>query len=163
MALERALLDDEREIERVALDYVAAIDQRDYALLRSVLSDEVSIRFRPEGADVHFTGLPEGLVLSAESYVERNRILFVGFAGTHHQLTNLRIDVQGDAARARAYLQATHFLPGERDEYSFGAFYDNTLTRTRQGWKFTRIDLTVTWERGDHTMIERSRAVGLAQ
>lgn len=158
------LLLDRAAIERAVYDYAAAIDHRDYVLLRSVLTDELHVALRPAG-EVRFAGLGQDPVpMRADQFVERNRVLFIGFAGTHHQITNIRIDIDGDTAKEAAYLQATHFLPGEPDvEYSFGAFYANELERTPDGWKFARIDLSVTWERGDARMTERARTVGLQQ
>jgi hypothetical protein len=157
-------LQDLGQIERLVFDYAAAIDMRDYGALRGLLADELRVGFHP-AYGVAFVGLgADPVTMTAEQFVERNRILFVGFGGTHHQVTNVRVDVSGDTAREEAYLQATHFLVDDHEtEYTFGAFYDNELTRTPEGWKLAKIDITVTWERGDAGLTERARTIGQAK
>ncbi len=165
MSAEPNDLHDRAAIERVIFDYAAAIDQRDYDLLRTCLDDDLMVAFRPGRPEVRFVGLGEDAVrMTANSFIERNRLLFIGFGGTHHQITNIRIDLDGDTARERSYVQAIHFMPDEpRLEYTFGAFYDNRFIRRADGWRRSSVDLTVVWERGDPTMTERARSVATRQ
>lgn len=153
--------DDFAAVQRAMFDYAAAIDNRDYPLLRSVLADRMTVTFR-SGGDVDYPGFGPA-EMTADDFVDRNRTLFLGFAGTHHQVTNVRVDIEGDTARLRAHLQAIHFFPGEPGvEYTFGAFYANELIRSASGWRIAVVDITVTWQRGDPGMTERARQAGIA-
>lgn len=155
------LLLDRSEIERVVYDYAAGLDTKDWALWRSIFTDEVQVKFRP-AAESAFTGLGhEWLTMTAEEWVEGRRVLFSGLATTQHQMSNPRITIEGDAATCTMYMQATHFMPGRPDvEYTLGGYYVDDLVRTPQGWKLTRVNLNVTWERGDATMLESGRTLG---
>lgn len=155
------LLLDRSEIERVVYDYATGLDTKDWHLWRSIFADEVHVKFRP-AAEAAFTGLgQEWVSMSAEEWVEGRRVLFTGLATTQHQMSNPRITVDGDTAKCTMYMQAIHFMPGEPTvEYTLGGYYIDDLVRTAEGWKLTRVNLNVTWERGDATMLERGRALG---
>src|SRR5690242_4507048 len=103
------LLLDRSEIERVVYDYATGLDTKDWALWRSIFTDEVEVKFRP-AADAEFTGLgQEWLTMTAEKWIEGRRILFTGLATTQHQMSNPRITIEGDAATCTMYMQAIHF------------------------------------------------------
>jgi ketosteroid isomerase-like protein len=71
--------------------------------------------------------------------------------GTHHLSTNHMIELDGDLASSRTYLQATH-IADVSDPHKFwqaGGWYDCEFARTSEGWKFTRVKLTVRWAGGD--------------
>lgn len=155
------LLQDRSEIERVVYDYATGLDTKDWELWRSIFTDEVRVRFRP-AAEGDFTGLGQDWVtMSADEWVAGRRILFSGLATTQHQMSNPRIEITGDTATCVMYMQAIHFMPGEpRVEYTLGGYYVDDLVRTPDGWKLSRVNLNVTWERGDATMLERARERG---
>ncbi|WP_166875370.1 nuclear transport factor 2 family protein [Salinibacterium sp. ZJ450] len=155
------LLLDRSEIERVVYDYATGLDTKDWALWRSIFTDELQVKFRP-AVEAAFTGLGQAWVsMTADEWVEGRRDLFTGLATTQHQMTNPRITIDGDTATCIMYMQAIHFMPGKPDiEYTLGGYYVDDLVRTPEGWKLTRVNLNVTWERGDATMLERGRALG---
>jgi hypothetical protein len=155
------LLWDRSEIERVVFDYATGLDTKDWELWRSIFTDEVQVKFRP-ATESEFKGLGQDWVsMSLDEWVEGRRVLFTGLAATQHQMSNPRITVDGDAATCIMYLQAIHFMPGEpRVEYTLGGYYVNDLVRTSQGWRLARVNLNVTWERGDATILDRGRILG---
>jgi 3-phenylpropionate/cinnamic acid dioxygenase small subunit len=155
------LLLDRSEIERVIYDYATGLDTKDWALWRSIFTDEVHVKFRP-AAEAEFTGLgQEWMSFTVDEWVEGRRVLFAGLATTQHQMSNPRITVVGDGATCVMYMQAIHFMPGEPGiEYTLGGYYVDDLVRTPAGWKLSRVNLNVTWERGDATMLERGRELG---
>jgi hypothetical protein len=71
--------------------------------------------------------------------------------GTHHLSTNHMIELNGDQARSRSYLQATHIadIAVPERNWKAGGWYDCEYRRTAEGWKFTRVTLTVRWAGGD--------------
>ncbi|WP_173922397.1 nuclear transport factor 2 family protein [Agromyces sp. Marseille-P2726] len=155
------LLLDRCEIERIVYDYATGLDTKDWSLWRSIFTDEVQVKFRP-AAEAEFTGLgQEWVSMSADEWVEGRRVLFTGLATTQHQMSNPRITVEGDTATCVMYMQAIHFMPGAPDlEYTIGGYYIDDLVRTPEGWKLARVNLNVTWERGDATMLDRARELG---
>jgi ketosteroid isomerase-like protein len=71
--------------------------------------------------------------------------------GTHHLSTNHQIELDGDVARSRSYLQATHIadVAVPNQNWKAGGWYDCAYRRTPEGWRFTRVALTVVWNGGD--------------
>ncbi|MGO4689665.1 nuclear transport factor 2 family protein [Glaciibacter sp. 2TAF33] len=155
------LLLDRSEVERVVYDYATGLDTKDWTLWRSIFVEEVQVKFRP-AAEAEFTGLgQEWVAMTAEEWVEGRRILFTGLATTQHQMSNPRVTIDGDSATCVMYMQAVHFMPNEPGaEYTLGGYYVNDLVRTSGGWKLARVNLNVTWERGDASMLERGRNLG---
>lgn len=70
--------------------------------------------------------------------------------GTHHISTNHQIDIDGDHAVVRAYLAATHVFDREApaNNARAGGWYDTTLTRTSDGWRFATVRLSIVWNSG---------------
>jgi hypothetical protein len=63
--------------------------------------------------------------------------------------TNHQITVTGDTAVSRSYLHAVHVRESPFDHWDAGGWYDCSYARTPEGWKFTRVRLTVVWLAGD--------------
>jgi hypothetical protein len=70
---------------------------------------------------------------------------------THHISANHMIEIDGDTARTRSYLQATHVADLEvpTKNWKAGGWYDCQLQRCATGWEFTRVKLSVIWAGGD--------------
>jgi hypothetical protein len=71
--------------------------------------------------------------------------------GTHHLSTNHMVEIEGDEARSRSYLQATHIADVAQPDRNWkaGGWYDCSYRRTPEGWKFTHVKLSVLWAGGD--------------
>ena len=71
--------------------------------------------------------------------------------GTHHIQGNHQVTVTGDAATARAYVIASHtFEKTVLDENArAGGWYDATLVRTADGWRFKTVALSIVWNTGE--------------
>jgi hypothetical protein len=69
---------------------------------------------------------------------------------SHHLVGTQRIEVDGDEARARWHVIATHvFDAAQPDKHSqAGGWYEATLRRTEQGWRFSSVDMHITWTDG---------------
>jgi hypothetical protein len=137
--------------ERAAvLDLLArfahGIDGRDWALYRSVFTDEI---------DVDYTSYRPGSParMPADDWVDRARRLFPGLDATQHVLVNPWVRADGDAIRVRTSMRADHFLDGAR--YSLGGTYEHRLVPTGGEWRIAAVTLTVTWTEGDRQLLVR--------
>ncbi len=143
------LLLDRAEISDVVRAYATGLDRRDWALYRSIFTDEIEMDFRS-------VGIRAGSY-RADDWVRDAARLFAGFAATQHTSTNHVHDVRGDRATCTSNMQAEHFVarePGDgleqgADRWTIGGYYTNELVRTPDGWKLSKITLSVTWTRGN--------------
>ena len=89
--------------------------------------------------------------------------LFDGLEATQHLMSNPMVDLDGDRARCRMYVQAVHVLPnpGGDAEFTIGGYYDDRLVRTaderRGGWRIEAVKLTVWWRRGNPDIMRLAR------
>jgi hypothetical protein len=65
----------------------------------------------------------------------------------HHMITNHRCVIDGDTARAVAYLHSVHVDDPARptDHYAHGAWYLTELTRVDERWMFSYMKHVVVW------------------
>ena len=127
---------DRMEIIDVQTRYATGVDMRDRDLYRSCFTDEIDL-------DMSSMGMGEATRISADLWAGQAISLVSGFQSTQHIITNHVIIVDGDKATCVAYLQAQHFNP--ESMWTVGGYYTNTLIRTPEGWKITKLKLTGTW------------------
>jgi SnoaL-like domain len=114
----------------------------------TVFSDHVTWDF------TSLTGAPAAR-LPLDELLARLRPAFAAYTATHHAVTNHRISTDGERAAIRAHIRAEHWLPPEL--VGSGAacwlvvgFYDDEAVRTPDGWRLTRVKLTVTHQENAH-------------
>ncbi len=148
------LLADRAAISDVLHRYATGLDMRDWALYRSVFTDEVDIDFSS-------AGIPAGR-MKADDWVERLRVPFAGFDATQHLSANHVHDIRGDEATCTSYMRAEHFVINSEGEnyYTLGGYYTNRLVRTADGWKLCGVTLTVTWNRGNRNVMRLAERRG---
>ncbi len=127
----------------------SASTPRDYALLRSLFVDEITMDFSS------YNDRPASTI-TADSWVAGCAVLFDGLDATQHSMTNPIVDVTEGSrlASQRMAIQAAHFLDGT--EFTIGGWYHDSLVRTEGGWKIAAVTLNVTWRRGDASIMERA-------
>jgi hypothetical protein len=116
---------DELEISALLYRYARAVDTKDWALYRSVFTDDAVIDYSSAGA---IAGLRD----------EVAEWLSQGFATipwSMHYLTNIESDVTGDTARVRAMFYNPMQLPGMSEPSYCGGYYHHDLVRTPDGWR----------------------------
>jgi hypothetical protein len=145
--VDRAEIDDLVDrFSRDLDDYTRDRRPFDVAWVRSYFTDDASVDY------------PVGSATGAENV----SALIDGkgmapFQRTQHVTANHIVDLDGDRARVRFNLIATHVFtedirldrgepPGAR--FTVGDYYEGTLVRTASGWRFTHQSLTVTWTDG---------------
>lgn len=140
---------DRAEIHDALMKYATGIDSRDWALYRSLFTDEIDIDFSS------WSGDPGGK-MKADDWVAGVQSVLNGFDGTQHLLANEVITLKGDEAVVVPYMQAHHYLnlDGEHHLQSLGGHYRHIMVRTEEGWKSRSCTLTVTWEKGDRGLFE---------
>jgi hypothetical protein len=153
---------DRAEIVETVYKYATGIDTREFELHRSIFTDEIEVDFSS------YAGGQEGYVkMSADQWVEGLKGLFPGLDSTQHLMSNPRVTVDGDRAICLVYMQAEHFLANREGDnwHAIGGYYTDDLVRTAEGWKVSRIKLTIFWQRGNKQVMTMGaqRVTELAQ
>ncbi len=129
-----ARLVDRQAIVDVFNDYARGVDTRDEALYRSCFADEL---------DLDMWGGDGPTTSTAEDWVTKAFAAVSSFETTQHIITNHQIEIDGDRAFARAYLQAQHWNPD--NAMLVGGFYENDFVRVEGRWRICKLCLKVTW------------------
>lgn len=153
--------EDKLAVAETVYLYATGIDTKDFTLYRSIFASEVAIDFSS------YNGVPAS-VMTADKWVKRLRPLFTGLAATQHSMSNPIVDVDGDAARCRMYVQAHHVHRADDPSswFTVGGYYDDTLVRSDEGprgWLLTGVTLTELWRAGDPGIMPVAAAEGAAR
>jgi len=129
-------LEHEAAIRRVLIDYCTGIDRRDWARFRACFADECRVEYGAIGS-----------WSSAEALTESMRQMHLDWGFTLHRLSNVVVDVEGEGAQARSYVDAVLMaVDGGRGHQAF-AIYDDILGRSDDRWKITERDVTLVLQR----------------
>lgn len=92
-----------------------------------------------------------GQVQGRAALTEQARRNHVRFARTQHVTSNVGIDLAGDTATVRANLVATFVREPEDTEPTLviGERYRFSAVRTPDGWRFSSVEATPLWRRGE--------------
>ena len=118
-------ISDEREITALLNRYARAVDTKDWALYRSVFTDDAHIDYSSAGA-------------IAGTRDEVADWLSQGFAAipmSMHYITNIESQVDGDIAHVRAMFYNPMQLPGMSELSYCGGYHHHELMRTPDGWR----------------------------
>ena len=141
----------ERAIERVYVRYCELVDAKAFARLGEV--------FTPDTRGDYTQALGEGVVTEGLAMLvaamEANLGAESHCGATHHNVTNFRIAIEGDAATARVHYIAAHAGAGTlagRDYVMWGE-YDDRLVRTTQGWRISERVYTLAVSTGEPAIV----------
>lgn len=114
-------------------------------------------------ADFTAFGTP-ALTVTREAWSEQSRRTFAGWAATHHSITNHLVEIEGDSATIHAHVHVEHFAPAEvagdgPNCWLVTGFYDNTATRTPEGWRLSSVKLTPTYQENPELLVATMAAV----
>lgn len=131
---------DERDIVHVALRYCRALDTRDWDLLDDVfVADAIAELATP----ARFSGIDaiRARVRGALEHVD----------GSHHLVGNHEVEIDGDTATHRCYLQAQHMRRAAAGGPHFivAGRYEDRMVRTPAGWRIAHRTLVVMWTEGN--------------
>jgi hypothetical protein len=156
--------DPRLDVAETVYRFAYGIDQRDWAGYRSIFvppPDRIAFDYSsyhgraPSSMDV-------------DTWIGAVTPLFTGLDATQHSMSNPLVEIDGDAARCRVYMQAAHFLwrddlaesTGSADpEFTIGGYYDDHLVRSDAGdgdhrWRIDAVRLTVWWRRGNEAIMK---------
>jgi hypothetical protein len=145
------LLLDKIEVSEVINRYCHAIDTSDWDLLTSCFTEDCEADFRSFGS--------REIMQGRDAWVAAVQETIGGLDVTHHSTSNHLSEIDGDAAKLTAYIQAMHWLQNDLGdpEYTIGGYYTCDLKRLAEGWRITRYSLTVTWQRGNRHILRLGR------
>lgn len=127
---------DRLDVQDALTTYAAAIDVKDFAALRTVLSDDVRARY---GRDEVWIDGADAVMAFIEHGVR-------DLDWQHHMLSVYGVDIVGDEATALVYLlshQTVLGAPGTTRMMT--SRYRNRLRREPGGWRISVLDLDVGW------------------
>lgn len=119
------LSDDRHAVQDVIVRYAACLDDRDFESYRRCFTDDVELEgFRRE--PVH--GLEAWMSFVAHA--------LESYRATQHMLGVPLIEIDGDSARMRTDLQASHFPADPKGRtFTLWATYESSLVRTQARWR----------------------------
>ena len=121
---------DRDEIVALTIRYATAIDSEQYEMLSTVFTADADLDYGEVG---HWTGAAE--------VTEFMDLAHRGAANTLHRMSNQIVDVNGDAATARTYVDALILGPDGSGVNAIG-YYDDELARTGDGWRISKRTFT---------------------
>jgi uncharacterized protein (TIGR02246 family) len=115
---------DKHDITEVVVRYATGIDTRDWDLFRTCFTDDVFAEY-------------EGIATwrGADEITESMTTSHAGMGHTMHQLSNIVVNVDGDTATARSYVDAILMAADGGSGLNPRGFYDDELVRTSGGWR----------------------------
>jgi hypothetical protein len=114
---------DRDDIIDVTVRYATAIDSREWSLLSTVFADDAVMDYGEVG---QWNG--------ADEVIQFMELAHAGAAHTMHRMTNHVVEVDGDTAKARTYVDALILAEDGSGVNAIG-FYDDTLARAPSGWR----------------------------
>jgi len=144
-------MSDRDELVELMARYASIPDTGDWVELpQTVFTDPFEADFES------LSGRP-GVTGSRDALVGAMAPGLAAFTATHHAVTNHRITVDGDHATIRARIRAEHWLPAELAGdgpacWLVVGFYDDEAVRTADGWRISKVKLTVTHQENAHVM-----------
>ena len=120
-------MDDRQDISDVLVRYATGIDRRDWALFRTVFTDDCALDYGEIGA---WQGVDAVTDFMAEVHATAGHTL--------HRLTNQAVTVDGDTAMARTYVDALIMFGDNQSGVNGIGFYDDEMVRTAAGWRIAR-------------------------
>ena len=135
------LLLDRAEIGELMVAYARCIDRRDWPGMQRCYAEDGVM---DHGAVA--VGRDQVPVLSEK--------ILTGVASSHHVVDSPAITVEGDQAELHCHYLATHVAEDGRIIRQAGGFYDCTLRRTAEGWRFARVKATSAWRQGEGVKLD---------
>ncbi len=153
------------DVAETVYRFAYGIDQRDWDAYRSIfVAPPATIEFDYSS----YNDRPSSR-MDVDTWIAAVTPLFSGLDATQHSMSNPLVEIDGDAARCRVYMQAAHFLEREdlesetgsaNPEFTIGGYYDDRLVRVDSRWLIEGVALTVWWRRGNEHIMQLARSKG---
>lgn len=116
---------DRFAIQDIMTRYAQGVDTRDLDLFETCFAPEVSV----SGFD------PGATFQNRDDWMAWVRAAFERFERTQHLIGNFVVEIDGDRATMRSYVQATHvFLADPKATFTLWATYHDVVERRPGGW-----------------------------
>jgi len=137
-------LDDRTEITDLVYRLGICLDEGRFDDLRELVVEDATVR------------TPGGRSEGREALIAQARRNHPADQGSQHVVTNVLVDLDGDRAKVRANLvvhittpdDAPTDAPAPPPRGTIGEVYRFELTRTPEGWRFSRIETVPLWVSG---------------
>jgi ketosteroid isomerase-like protein len=122
---------DRIALQDVLLKYAAAVDERDFELYRSCFADDVEI-----------VGFGKETMRGADNWMASVVKALEAYDATQHMLGPQLATIDGDTARTRTDVQATHVRKDPKGQiFTLWATYRSDMVRIDGQWKISRHEL----------------------
>jgi hypothetical protein len=121
---------DREELIDLTIRYATAIDSEKYPLLSTVFTTDAELDYGEVG---QWTGAAE--------ITEFMDAAHAGAANTLHRMSNQVVEVDGDTANIRTYVDALILGPEGSGVNAIG-YYDDRAVRTADGWRINKRTFT---------------------
>jgi hypothetical protein len=133
---------DRASISDLLVRFARSLDTKDFATYAALYASDGVLELPDPRTGSYFTLKQAEMAEAVPRSLGR-------YNATHHLSCNHQIEVSGERATSRSYLQAVHVGKGPRDHWSAGGWYDCEYRREKSGWRFTRVRLTAVWIEGE--------------
>ena len=143
MTLSLQEISDRIEINDLLIRYTRAIDEKDWDLLDRVFTPDARLDYVSSGGIA-------GPFSKVKAWLSK---ALAPFPETLHLIGNSEVQLSGDAATARTAVYNPMFFAradGGRHHFAVGAYYDDELVRTAEGWRIARRVETHAFTEGEH-------------
>ncbi|OBK81020.1 nuclear transport factor 2 family protein [Mycobacterium sp. 1164985.4] len=123
-------MSDRDELVELTIRYATAIDTEQYSLLTQVFTDDAQVDYGEVG---QWTGGAAVAEFMAAAHVMA--------AHTMHRVSNQAVDIDGDTATMRTYVDALILLEDGSGANPVG-YYDDQAVWTADGWRIARRSYT---------------------
>lgn len=137
-------LADTLEIQAVLNRYASSLDGRDWSRLATCFTPDAVADYGVLGRHDGFAAI-EGLVRGVLGKLDASQ----------HFISNHEVDLDGNTAKSRCYLQAQHVKRNTEggDNYLVGGIYLDDWVRTDSGWRIQSRQLQITWIEGNPAVV----------
>ncbi|MCP3821461.1 nuclear transport factor 2 family protein [Streptomyces sp. A3M-1-3] len=149
-------LADRMDVQDLVDRYLAGLDEAEFddAWARSIFTEDGRFQFLMGGHD------------GVAGMAEFTAAMMGKWRRTHHVAAGHLVEIDGDRARVRGNLIATHLhpqeatpekppgrseaqeTPGAPEPFQVGDRFEGEAVRTEAGWRFARLAFEVVWTRG---------------
>jgi 3-phenylpropionate/cinnamic acid dioxygenase small subunit len=121
-------ISDRIEIQDLLTRYTVAIDEKDWEKLDTCFLSDAKVDYTTSG------GI-KGVYPDVRAWLEK---ALAPFTMTQHLISNTTVTIEGDRATSRTYVYNPMGIPkkdGSLHIFTVGAYYDDKLVRTSEGWR----------------------------
>ncbi len=136
---------DQQAIIDLAIAYTWALDTKQFDALRTVFATDATADLNGVSCDGQ-----DAIIARIERPLSR-------LDATQHLVGNHQVQVDGDTATHRCYLQSQHVKRGTPggENFLIGGTYEDRLVRTTEGWRIAHRTMTPVWTDGNPAVIGR--------